>query len=109
MYREVEHLSLLLVGPALGDANFAHVSLGGGRLDGFSGAAVLEGVGHVEVFHSQHVPQCLHGGVQGLSYLGKHRRSVRGVCPPGGECWVSPWLNLQAQKVKLGSGQVWPV
>lgn len=66
---EVECLRLLLVGSPLGDVQLAHVRLGGHGLDGFGGAAVLEGVGDIKVLHRQHVLQRLHGGVQGLSHL----------------------------------------
>lgn len=69
IYREVKHLSLLLVRSPLGHVQLAHVGLGRHRLNGFSGAAVLEGIRYVKVLHRQHVLQRLHGGIQGLSHL----------------------------------------
>ena len=69
-HREVEALRLLLVGAPLGHVGLAHGRVGGGRLHRLGGLAVLEGLGHVEVLHRQHVLQGLHGGVQSLPHLG---------------------------------------
>lgn len=58
-----------MVRPPFGYIQLAHVGLRGHRLNGFSGAAVLERIRHVKVLYSQHVLQRLHGGIQGLSHL----------------------------------------
>lgn len=70
-YCKIKHFCFLLVGSSFGDVDLAHVGLRGGRLYRFCRPTVLESIRDVEVFHSQHVLQGLHGGVQGFSHLGK--------------------------------------
>lgn len=66
---EVEALGLLLIGPSLADVGLAHVGVGRGRLHRLCGLAVLEGLGHVEVLHCEHVMEGLHGCIQSLLHL----------------------------------------
>lgn len=48
-YCEIELLRLLLVGPSLGDARFAHERFRDGGFNGLHGVAVLETVGNVKI------------------------------------------------------------
>lgn len=66
---EVETFRLLLIGSSLTDVCLAHVGVGGGWFHWLGGLAMLEGLGNVKVFHSEHVLKGLHGCVKRLPNL----------------------------------------
>lgn len=76
-HSEVEALGLLLIGPPLADVGLAHVGVRRGRLDRLGGLAVLEGLRHVKVLHSQHVLEGLHRRIQSLLHLHTDKRKKK--------------------------------
>lgn len=53
--REVKLLSLLLIGPSLGQAGFAEIGLTEGGLDRLHTVAVVEALRDIVVLHCHHV------------------------------------------------------
>lgn len=72
-HHEVEMLRFLLVSASLGDAGFTQVGFRHGGLDGLRGPAVLEALGHVVVFDSDHILDGLEGGFGRFLDLGTEK------------------------------------
>lgn len=72
-HHEVEMLRFLLVSTSLGDAGFTQVGFRHGGLDGLCGPAVLEALGHIVVFDSDHILDSLEGGFGRFLDLGTEK------------------------------------
>lgn len=63
-------LGFLLVSASLGNAGFTQVGFRHGGLHGLRGPAVLEALGHIVVFDSDHILDGLEGGFGRFLHLG---------------------------------------